>query len=102
MTPIKQLFAPTTPPTTGHVTRSATKKAIIDGEGSLSGRPELATEQPESPMDDQPSKRVSPFDHWRRTKSGPSKAGRSKKRYGDAMEKRDADAGNKKLRSGIR
>lgn len=86
-TPVKQIiFSPATPPTTGHVTRSSTKRA-----------PEPVEAIPYK------GKKVSPFDAWARTKAGSSPAsagggGKGKKREADTMEKADLSRGSKKIK----
>lgn len=93
-TPVKaSIFSPTTPPTTGHATRAATKKAALDS-------PSDPPEQVETVPYERRGKKVSPFDGWARTKSGTSGVGgKGKKREGEAMEKAEGVAGSKKIRS---
>lgn len=92
-TPVKaSIFSPTTPPTTGHATRAATKKAALD---SPSAPPEPIV----AAHFDRRGKKVSPFDGWARTKAGTSGLGiKGRKREGEAMEKSQAAAGSKKIR----
>lgn len=93
-TPVKaSVFSPTTPPTTGHATRAATKKAALDS-------PSDPPEPMETVQYERRGKKVSPFDGWARTKSGTSAVGgKGKKREGEAMEKIEGVAGSKKVRS---
>ena len=92
-TPVKaSVFSPTTPPTTSHATRAATKKAAIN---LLSDPPEPVEAVPY----ERRGKKVSPFDGWARRKAGASVAGgKGKKREGEAMEKNEGVAGSKKVR----
>lgn len=92
-TPVKaSVFSPTTPPTTGHATRAATKKAAVE---SLSDLPEPVEAVPY----ERRGKKVSPFDRWARTKAGTSGVGvGGKKRDGEAMVKTEGVAGSKKVR----
>lgn len=85
-TPVKQtVFSPATPPTTGHATRSSTKRA------------------PE-PVDTIPykGKKVSPFDGWARTKAGSGTAtgagGNGKKREAEPVEKTEFARSSKKVK----
>lgn len=91
-TPVKaSIFSPTTPPTTGHATRAATKKAALE---SPSNPPEPVEAAPY----ERRGKKVSPFDGWARTKVGTSGVrGREKKREGEALEKTGGAAGSKKV-----
>lgn len=92
-TPVKtSIFSPTTPPTTGHATRAATKKAALDS-------PSDPPEPVEAVRYERRGKKVSPFDGWARTKAGTSGVGKGKKREGEAMEKTEGVAGSKKVRS---
>ena len=84
-TPVKaSIFSPTTPPTTGHATRAATKKAALDP-------PSNPPEPVEAIPYERRGKKASPFDGWARTKAG-------KKREGEAIEKAEGVTGNKKVR----
>ena len=86
------IFSPTTPPTTGHATRAATKKAALDS-------PSEPPEPVEAVPFERRGKKVSPFDGWARTKAGTSGTrGKGKKRDGEAMEMSEGIAGSKKLR----
>ena len=101
VTPVKARFTPATPPTTGHATRAATKKAV---EASP-----LDAEPAEVEVKKKGGKR-SPFDGWARRKVGASSssitAGKGRKRLGEVLEKGDEsdggvpinDAGHKKVR----
>ncbi|KAL9006344.1 MAG: hypothetical protein Q9188_000880 [Gyalolechia gomerana] len=82
VTPIKQSFAPATPPTTGHITRSASKKAAMNGDNS--------------PL--RPRKKTSPFDGWQRTKTGPPAHRKGRKRGAEETEKETTETVNKRLR----
>lgn len=86
------IFSPTTPPTTGHATRAATKKAALESPSDL-------PEPVEAVPYERRGKRISPFDRWARTKAGTSGVGgKGKKREGETMEKSGGVAGSKKLR----
>lgn len=93
-TPVKASgFSPTTPPTTGHATRAATKKAAL-----------VSPSDPPEPVEafryERREKKASPFDGWARMKFGTSGVGgKGKKREGEAMEKTEGVAGSKKIRS---
>ena len=94
ITPVKaSFFSPPTPPTTGHATRAATKKATLDS-------PSDPPEPVEAIRYGLHGKKVSPFDGWARTKAGKGEVvgGKGKKREGEAMEKTEGVAGSKKLR----
>lgn len=93
-TPVKaSIFSPTTPPTTGHATRAATKKAALDS-------PSAPPEPIEAVPYDRRGKKISPFDGWARTKAGTSGfGGKGRKREGEAMEKTQGAAGSKKVRA---
>lgn len=92
VTPVKKSFAPATPPTTGHATRSSTKKAR-DATLSPLDRGVDGIEVPTGKR-----KKVSPFDGWARTKAGMGGGGKGRKREGEAME-RSEGAGGKRVRS---
>ncbi|MDI1493040.1 MAG: hypothetical protein OHK93_004824 [Ramalina farinacea] len=83
VTPVKQSFGPATPPTTGHVTRSATK-AQRDLTVSPPGTNEPASGPPPSWKG-----RSSPFSDWSRKKPG-VQSSRIGKREGDLLERDDA------------
>lgn len=88
VTPVKDSFAaPTTPPTTGHATRAATRKAQL-----YSSAPEPV--EASAPYNRR-QKKVASFDGWQRTKATVSATGRGKKRGGEVLEK---DGTGKKLR----
>lgn len=88
VTPVKDSFtAPTTPPTTGHATRAATRKAKLD---SSPPDPAEGHGQFGSTV-----RRASPFGAWQRTKTSASGAGKGKKREADVLEKND---GGKRVR----
>lgn len=91
-TPVKaSLFC--TPPTTGHATRAATKKAALDS-------PSDCPEPLEAVPYERRGKKLSPFDGWARTKPGTGGGvGRGKKREGEAMDKTEGVAGSKKARA---
>ncbi|KAL8763749.1 MAG: hypothetical protein Q9184_000541 [Pyrenodesmia sp. 2 TL-2023] len=93
VTPVKQSFitALATPPTTGHVTRSATRKAALGGGSSPLGAPELLFEETATAVGQRPRKKTSPFDSWQRTKG--------RKRGSEHMDKDVVDTGSKKLKS---
>lgn len=88
VTPVKTSFTPATPPTTGHATRAATKKAV---EASP-----LDAESVEVAVNKKVGKR-SPFDGWARRKAGASSssnpAGKGRKRQGEVLEKGDDSDG---------
>ena len=92
VTPVKKSFAPATPPTTGHATRSTTKKAR---EATLSPS-DMDDGTMEMPVDKR--KKISPFDGWARTKAG-ANGGKGRKREGEPMEKGEG-YGGKKVRNG--
>ncbi|KAL9613841.1 MAG: hypothetical protein Q9167_001639 [Letrouitia subvulpina] len=91
-TPVKSSFAPTSPPSTGHATRAATKRAEIDQVTS----PARSSEPVDDLFPTRPQKRKtrSPFDMWQRTKSGTSGSGTGQKRKGDVLEKDPEEAGD--------
>ena len=94
ITPVKaSVFLPTTPPTTGHATRAATKKATLDS-------PPDPHEPVEAIRYGRHGKKVSPFDGWARTKvdTGEIGGGKGKKREAEAMEKTEGLAGSKRFR----
>ena len=88
VTPVKTTFTPATPPTTGHATRAATKKAV---EASP-----LVPEPVEEVVKKKGGKR-SPFDGWARRKPGASSSsaavGKGRKRQGEFLEKGDDSDG---------
>ena len=77
VTPVKAFFTPASPPMTGHLTRSATKKAALDSSPLMPEVAELQTFEGHE-------KKPSPFDGWQRSKAG---LGKGKKREGDFLEK---------------
>ena len=91
ITPVKPSFTPVSPPTTGHATRAATKKAALDS----------------SPLGPEPvefsrnivknGKKISPFAGWQRTKAGSVPNGKGKKREAEATEIRPEK--NKRVKS---
>ena len=87
-TPEKASFMPATPPTTGHATRAATKKAV-EASPSFSGPAQLEIKK-------KGGKR-SPFDGWARRKASASSSsaatGKGRKRQGEVMEKGDDSDG---------
>lgn len=95
-TPVNHSFStPTTPPVTGHATRSSTKKAELGYSSPMGPEPESEPDPLEPPQAPEPvtrrrGKKLSPFDGWQRIKaststtSGPSKG---RKRGGDVLEK---------------
>ena len=95
-TPVKaSIFSPTTPPTTGHATRAATKKAALDS-------PSDPPEPIEAIRYERHGKKVSPFDGWARTKAGTGEfGGKGKKREGEALERTEGVAGSKKVRGNV-
>lgn len=99
VTPVKQSFpaAPATPPTTGHATRSATRKAAMSAGDASLGLPEVNVEEMSTSKERRPRKRTSPFDGWQRTK-----AGKGRKRGPEHMDEDVvADAGSKKAKSSM-
>ena len=92
-TPVKQtIFSPHTTPTTGHATRSSTKKAALDS----------SPLEPQEPVDVVPyerrAKKVSPFDGWARTKAGAAASGKGKKREADLTDQSDGALRHKKAK----
>ena len=82
VTPVKQSFGPATPPTTGHATRSATKK---QRDATVSP---LRTNETASGPPPTWKGRGSPFDDWSRKKPG-IHVSKNRKREGDPLEKED-------------
>ncbi|KAL8843303.1 MAG: hypothetical protein Q9170_000161 [Blastenia crenularia] len=95
VTPVKQSFAPVTPPTTGHATRSATKKAATDGDSSPLVPPDLIIGEIMSPGERRTRNKTSPFDRWQRTKDGSSVQRKGRKR---GAEEESNKAGQKRSR----
>ncbi|KAL8963765.1 MAG: hypothetical protein Q9193_000012 [Seirophora villosa] len=96
VTPTKQSFnAPATPPTTGHATRSATKKAARNGGSSPFG-PSEATVKGITSAERRPRKKTSPFDGWQRTKTGERKG---RKRGAEQMDNDVVDMSSKKSKA---
>lgn len=96
VTPIKQSFtnASATPPTTGHATRSATRKAAVNGRSSpLVGLMEAAVEESMTATKRRPRKKTSPFDGWQRTK-----AGKGRKRGAEQIDQDGEDVRGKKVK----
>lgn len=92
-TPVKQTtFSTTTPPATGHATRSFTRKAALDS--SPLGPPEPVEPIPHA----RKGKKVSPFDGWARTKPSSANGGKGKKRDAEHMERHEESVGHKKAR----
>ena len=91
VTPVKVTFAePTTPPTTGHATRAATRKAkLYSSAPEPVGRPASLSRVPEK-------KKLGSFNGWQRTKPTVSVARKGKKRSGEVLEK---DGSGKKLQA---
>ena len=80
LTPVKPVFAPVSPPTTGRVTRASKKKEIErDADQFVSGPVGIP-----NPFGVKKGGRLSPFDGWERTKPG---LGKGKKREGETLEK---------------
>ncbi|KAI4166247.1 MAG: hypothetical protein LQ342_000133 [Letrouitia transgressa] len=97
-TPVKGSFAPTSPPSTGHATRAATKRAELDRVAS----PARSSEPVDDLFDTRPQRKKtrSPFDTWQRTKPGISGSGTGQKRKGDLLEQDPEVAGDiKKVKS---
>lgn len=92
-TPVKPAPSiPATPPTTGHATRAATRKAELLTSSPM--EPEIA-EVPE-PVLRRRGKKLSPFDGWQRTKASfATNSSKGKKREGDVLEK-DVGVGDTK------
>ncbi|KAL8874080.1 MAG: hypothetical protein Q9174_000551, partial [Haloplaca sp. 1 TL-2023] len=78
ITPVKQSFAPATPPATGHATRSATKKAAADSSYLGSSVTDIVGET-------RRRKKTSPFDEWQRTKPGSGAHSKGRKRAAGHM-----------------
>lgn len=98
VTPIKQSFAPATPPTTGHITRSASKKAAMNGDNSPLRSHGLGIHETMTPAERRPRKKTSPFDGWQRTKTGPPAHRKGRKRGAEETEKETTETVNKRLR----
>lgn len=99
VTPVKQSFAPATPPTTGHVTRSASKKAAINGDSSPFGSYDLLVDGTTTPAERRLRKKTSPFDVWQRTKTGgPPVHQKGRKRRAEETEEEIIETTNKRLR----
>ncbi|KAL8972546.1 MAG: hypothetical protein Q9183_000492 [Haloplaca sp. 2 TL-2023] len=92
ITPVKQSFAPATPPPTGHVTRSATKKAAA--ETSLLGSSATGIM-----AETRSRKKTSPFDEWQRTKSGSGAHSKGRKRAAEHMETDSINPGSKRTKA---
>ncbi|KAL9632608.1 MAG: hypothetical protein Q9164_005215 [Protoblastenia rupestris] len=94
VTPVKKSFTPATPPTTGHATRSSTKKlrdATLSPLDMEEGDKELPAEE---------RKKVSPFDGWSRTKAGVGSGVKGRKRAGERAERQEGLVGGKRVKSG--
>ncbi|KAL8642967.1 MAG: hypothetical protein Q9228_000411 [Teloschistes exilis] len=89
VTPVKNSFAPATPPTTGHATRSVTRKAAANGGAS----PLEAATVPEGRH-----RNTSPFYDWQRTKTKPDAHGRGMKRGAEQIEMDGVNANHKKIK----
>ena len=87
VTPVKPSFTPASPPPTGHATRSATKKASEGSEGRNGSSPLRAPEPVKAIGSEGKGKKRSPFDGWKRTKTGVSGVGKGKKREGGVLIK---------------
>ncbi|KAL8944534.1 MAG: hypothetical protein Q9211_000545 [Gyalolechia sp. 1 TL-2023] len=98
VTPVNQTFAPATPPTTGHVTRSASKKAAMNGDNSALGSHGVVIDETTTPAERRPRKKTKPFDGWQRTKIGPSAHRKGRKRGAEETEKETTETVNKRLR----
>lgn len=84
MTPVNHSFStPATPPTTGHATRSATKKAELGYSSPI----EPETVKAPEPIPRRRGKKLSPFDGWQRIKAPTAVPSKGRKREGDALEK---------------
>ncbi|KAL8904301.1 MAG: hypothetical protein Q9207_003365 [Kuettlingeria erythrocarpa] len=90
-TPMKQSFStgPATPPTTGHATRSATRKAALTGGNCPLGPPAFLFKETATAIGRRPRQKSSPFDSWQRTKG---------KKRGFEQADGVVDAGSKRLR----
>ncbi|KAL8665140.1 MAG: hypothetical protein Q9202_002540 [Teloschistes flavicans] len=93
VTPVKQYFAPATPPTTGHTTRSVTRKAAADG-----GNSPLEAAPVPIVAESRHRKKTSPFNEWQRTKTKSAAHGRGKKRGAEQMEMDSINANRKKIK----
>ncbi|KAL8945022.1 MAG: hypothetical protein Q9216_000006 [Gyalolechia sp. 2 TL-2023] len=98
VTPVKQSFAPATPPTTSHNTRSASKKAATNGLRCTLGSQDAIIDETMAPADCRPRKKTSPFDGWQRTKNGPPAHRKSRKRSAEETGIESIETGNKRLR----
>jgi len=88
-TPVKHVFTPFSPPTSGRATRGSASKHV-----------------PPEPVEFLPAgtrkaKKTSPFDSWQRSKAGAGAGpvGKGKKREGDVIE-RNGSTDGKRVRSG--
>lgn len=89
VTPVKESFtAPTTPPTIGHATRAATRKAKLN----------ISPPEPAEGIGpfERTAGRASPFNAWQRTKATTSGAGKGRKREAGVLER---DDGGKRARA---
>ncbi|KAL9598376.1 MAG: hypothetical protein Q9219_004538 [cf. Caloplaca sp. 3 TL-2023] len=99
VTPVKQSFTPTTPPATGHVTRSTTKKWDATNLGSSPIMPcDRTVEEIVTSVEGRPRKKTSPFDRWRRTKSGSSEQRKSRKRGAEEHDKGPTAMASKRVK----
>lgn len=80
LTPVKPIFTPASPPTTGRVTRASKKKEIGGDSDRFASGPGGMPNQ----VRVKKGGRLSPFDGWERTKPG---LGKSKKREGEELAK---------------
>ncbi|KAL8716343.1 MAG: hypothetical protein Q9220_000248 [cf. Caloplaca sp. 1 TL-2023] len=97
VTPVKESFGPATPPTTGHATRSTTRRAADQNGSSPLDAPELNGKGVD---EHRPRKKTSPFDGWQRTKATSSGHGQGTKRGVEYLEKAQGGVGNKKVKIG--
>lgn len=94
-TPVNQSFpAPATPPTTGHATRAATKKAEL----GFSSPIEPETVDVPEPVPRRRAKKLSPFDGWQRIKAPAAVPLKGRKREGDGLEKEMGAGGFKRIK----
>lgn len=100
VTPVKTVFSPATPPTTGHATRSSTKKARTESSSPTDFLEADIPNMVEPVHSERNGKKSSPFDSWPRTKVGGT-CGKGKKRGADFSDKDNAVHEHKKLKGDV-
>ncbi|KAL8954158.1 MAG: hypothetical protein Q9222_000042 [Ikaeria aurantiellina] len=98
VTPVKETFGPATPPTTGHATRSMTRRAADSNGTSPFELSELDGKTIAASSEHRPRKKSSPFDGWQRTKAGSTGHNQGTKRGAEHIEKAQNGAGHKKAK----